>query len=354
MSSDSHKISHSSLMSIRNNLAHIYRFGGICSALKFNPSNISGEESKNISNHIINLLNEEMWERGVDLISTSYNNGGCGFMLVTTVENKEQIKKVLENLQISKSLKNEYVVLVNDILALSSSKRTQDFSSTSYLMTIYDNYKINTHNQFSLSLNEDSNVSSDYRISERSIMNIQSHLSKLGLESENDSTMMSMLGEISSTIANKSKDIVVPAAVVASLYYLGKYLVNKHYGTAKATVVDTFDESLEESLNFTAGYSPAEPAGPFEPSLPPGPAPAGPSPAGPKPPKPPKPFSPSEPFAPSAPFDTNLTFAVDNSDSSQRLSSLLKTLEDSDVKQTRVNNIESKILSLLAETTTSH
>ena len=58
---------------------------------------------------------------------------------------------------------------------------------------------------------------------------------------------------------------------------------------------------------------------------------------------------PAEPAEPSD-YEVNLTTrTVHNT----RISTLLKTLEDSEVKHTKTTNIEAKILSLLAETTES-
>lgn len=319
MSVESLKMSQSNLLSVRNNLAYVFRFGGVCTALKFNPSNISNDESRKLSSLIINSLNEELWECGIDVISTSYSNGGSGFMILTTVDNKEQIRKVLEKLHISKTLKNEYVVLVNDILSLSSSKSSisADYTSVSYLMTIFDNYKINSQNQLSLSLNEDANTAADINICERSIA---AQLQKFGLVSDaSDGGWMSLLDDFGAKFSNQTKKYVVPGLLVIALFYTCQFLWRK-YNELKNSANEQAEKALaadEAAVESHQPFSPFEPAQPFEPS------------------------------------DYSVVIgqrAVGN----ERLSSLLKTLEDSDVKRSKSNNIESKILSLLAETTTSH
>jgi len=334
MSVDSQKLSQSSLMNVRNNLAYIFRFGGVCSALKFNPSNISNEESRKLSSLIINSLNEELWESGVDVVSTNYNNGGAGFMILTTVENKDKIKKILEKLHLSKTLKNEYSVVVNDILSLSSGNKTinSDYGYSAYLMSIYDNYKINTQSQLSLSLNEDANTSQDVQITERSI---SAQLQKFGLVSDSsDLGWLNIVDEFSAKFANNTKKYVVPGLVVVALFYTCQFLWKK-YNDSKANAdsaaasqaqvqssdaeVAAEDEALAKGLSADV----QENAQPFE------------------------------PFAPFEPSDFSVVIGQ-RSVGNQRLSSLLKTLEDSDVKRSKTNNIESKILSLLAETTTTH
>lgn len=318
MSSNSHVISSESLISVRNNLAHIYRFGGVCSALKFNPSNISSVESKTVSSNIINSLNEHFWNIGIDIISTNYNNGGSGFMLVSTTENKDAIKGVLADLQISKSLKNEYVVNANDVLAIAG-KSSEELNNVSFIMTIYDSYKINTQNQFALSLNEDANTSADVQICERSIHN---HLRNLGLvNKDTDQGLLDLLSEFAGKFADQSKKYVVPALVVVALFYALYYVYNQWQAlkaekeaTINARSIDMPTDLVAENA---APAEPAEPAAPAEPSD----------------------------------FDVNL---MPRSVGNQRISSLLRTLEDSEVKQVKANNIEAKILSLLAETTSSN
>jgi len=318
MSTNSQAISSDDLINVRNNLARIYRFGGICSALKFNPTNISNTESKNISSNIINSLNEHFWNIGIDVISTNYNNGGSGFMLVSTVENKDAIKSILSDLQISKSLKNEYIVNANDILAVAG-KSNDTFNNVSFIMTIYDSYKINTQNQFALSLDEESNTSADVQICERSIHN---HLRNLGLvNSETDQGLMDLLSEFAGKFADQSKKYVVPALVVVALFYALYYVYNQWQAlkAEKEAAVNARSVDLPTDLAADENAGPAEPA---------------------------------EPAGPSEPSDFDVQLRP-RSVSNQRISSLLRTLEDSEVKQVKANNIEAKILSLLAETTSS-
>jgi len=314
MSAESQKLSQSTLMSVRNNLAYAFRFGGVCTALKFNPSNISNEESRKLSSVIINSLNEELWECGIDVISTNYNNGGAGFMILTTVENKDQIRKLLEKLHVSKTLKNEYVVLVKDVLSLAKSKSVDsESSSITYMMSIFDSYKINSQSQLSLSLNEDANTSSDVQICERSIA---AQLQRFGLVSENsDLGWLNIVDDFGAKFSSNTKKYIVPGLLVVALFYTCQFLWKKYNELKGQSQIP--EESKERSLpEEEANGQPVEPAQPTEPS------------------------------------DYSVVINQ-RSVGNQRLSSLLKTLEDSDVKRSKSNNIESKILSLLAETTTT-
>jgi len=320
MSSESPKLSQSNLMAVRNNLAYIFRFGGVCTALKFNPSNVSNEESRKLSNLIINSLAEELWENGVDIMSTNYNNGGSGFMILSTVENKDKIKRILEKLHLSKTIKNKYLVTVNDILGLSSQDKSlsNEFGYTSFIMSIYDNYKISTQGQLSLSLNEDANTSAETQICERSI---STQLQKFGLVSDSsDLGWLNILDEFSEQFQSNTKKYVVPGLVVVALFYTCQFLWKKYNdlknGSAEAPQSEEKSASADNVVENAEPAQPSEPAQPFEPS------------------------------------DYSVVIGQ-RSVGNQRLSSLLKTLEDSDVKRSKANNIESKILSLLAETTTT-
>lgn len=335
MSADSQKLSQSSLMNVRNNLAYIFRFGGVCTVLKFNPSNISNEESRKLSSLIISSLNEELWDMGIDLISTNYNNGGSGFMILTTVENKDKIKKILEKLHLSKTIKNEYSITVNDILSLSGNNKAlnSEYGYSTYLMAVYDNYKINTQSQLAISLNEDANTSQDIQINERSI---SSHLSKFGLISDSsDSGWINIVDEFSSKFASNTKKYVVPGLVVVALFYTCQYLWKKYNDLKASTELASSSSASsqpaqqndnQEDSKEVAGNASSQAVEPFQP------------------------FEPAQPYEPS---DFSVVIGQ-RSIGNQRLSSLLKTLEDSDVKRSKTNNIESKILSLLAETTTTH
>ena len=270
MSSFSHEISESQLVSIRNNLAHIYRFGGVCAALKFNPTNISPLESKSVSSSITNALNEKFWNAGIDIISTNYNNGAAGFMLVTTTENKDAIKAVLGNLDISKTLKNEYVVMAEDILGLSG-KSNDSLQSISYTMTIYDTYKINTQNQFSISLNEEGNTSSEVVISERAL---RDHFRSLGLAKEETAGVMEMISQYTSKVNGFVQENYKTLILVAALVYVIVTLVNRYNTPAATTDAATKDVALEDQqevaldavVDDLAGAEPGEPGEPGEPS----------------------------------------------------------------------------------------
>ncbi len=60
------------LHKVRTELSYALRFGGVCTAIQFSPSNISHETSKIATSTIINVINEYMWNRGIDIISTNY------------------------------------------------------------------------------------------------------------------------------------------------------------------------------------------------------------------------------------------------------------------------------------------
>ena len=83
------------LQKVRTDLSYILRFGGVCTAIQFSPSNITRESSKIAASTIINTINESMWNKGIDIISTNYVNGGAGFMLLTTTSNKDVMKEVI-------------------------------------------------------------------------------------------------------------------------------------------------------------------------------------------------------------------------------------------------------------------
>ena len=92
-----------------------------------------------------------MWNKGIDIISTNYVNGGAGFMLLTTTSNKDAMKEILSNLDIQKTQKNEYIVSANDLLDLSS-KNSANISHVIFSMKIIDNYNFSNHNQLSIDL----------------------------------------------------------------------------------------------------------------------------------------------------------------------------------------------------------
>jgi hypothetical protein len=46
------------IQKIRNELSYALRFGGVCAAIQFSPSNISHDMSKIASNTIIKVVNE--------------------------------------------------------------------------------------------------------------------------------------------------------------------------------------------------------------------------------------------------------------------------------------------------------
>ena len=46
------------LQNVRTDLSYILRFGGICTAIQFSPSNITHESSKIATSTIINSINE--------------------------------------------------------------------------------------------------------------------------------------------------------------------------------------------------------------------------------------------------------------------------------------------------------
>ena len=315
------------LSKIRNELSYIIRFGGVCTAIQFNPSNISLETSKNATSTIINIINEYMWNKGVDVISTNYANGGSGFMLLTTTSNKDAMKEILSNIDIKKSQNNEYIVSANDILDLST-KNTVNLSHVVFTMKIIDNYKTNTQNQLSIDLYENSNISDNVQICERSIVN---HLRNLNLiNEETDAGLLNIIGDVFKSIADNSKKYAVPGLLIVALFYALNYVYQKWKALdqerklepTEVSVSTSNSKSLKNSQDQLVSNEPAEPAEPNEPN---------------------------EPNEPSD-FEVNLTTRTVHNN---RISTLLKTLEDSEVKHTKTTNIEAKILSLLAETTES-
>jgi hypothetical protein len=315
------------LNKIINELSYLLRFGGVCSAIQFNPTNISSEVSKNVTLNIINSINEYMWTKGIDTISTNYSNGGTGFMLLTTHSNKEAMKEIISNIDIKKNIKNEYLVSADDIIDLSKKTNKNNFSHVVFSMKIIDNYKINTKNQFTIDLNENSNISDNVQICERSIVN---HLRNLNLvNDETDSGLLSIINNMFQRIVKNSKKYAVPGIMLVVLFNTLNYVYQKWKTLDKEKKSKNKPISLvdnkNESSNFFEIAEQAEPAEPFEPS---------------------EPFEPAEP----SDFQVNLTTRTVHNN---RISTLLKTLEDSEVKNTKTTNIEAKILSLLAETTES-
>jgi len=312
------------LSKIRNDISYILRFGGICTAIQFNPYNISQENSKNVSFSIIDTINEYMWNKGIDIISTNYANGGTGFIIFTTSSNKDAMKEILLNLDIKKSLKNEYVVSVNDILDLSE-KNQNNFSHILFKIKIIDNYKIiNTKNHFSIDLDENSNITDSVQICERSIVN---HLRNMNLiNDETDSGLLNIIGDVFKSIADNSKKYAVPGLLIVALFYALNYVYQKWKTLEQEKKLEPTETSTSDSKsinNQQSSLAYGEQAEPAEPN------------------------EPAEPAEPSD-FKINLTTRTVHNN---RISSLLKTLEDSEVKNTKTTNIEAKILSLLAETT---
>jgi len=307
---------------IRNELSHILRFGGICTAIQFSPSNISHDTSKSASSTIINVINEYMWNKGIDIISTNYANGGFGFMLLTTTSNKDTMKEILSNLDIDKTQNNEYIVSANDILDLSTSNNT-NLSHIFFNIKIIDNYKTNLQNQISIDLNENSNISDNMQICERSIVN---HLRSLNLlNEETDAGLLTIIGDVFKSIANNSKKYAVPGLIIVALFYSLSYVYQKWKNLKKKNKLEPTEASTTHSKSLKNVDTPLNSNEPAEPN------------------------EPNEPNEPSD-FQVNLTTRTVYNN---RISTLLKTLEDSEVKNNKTTNIEAKILSLLAETTES-
>jgi hypothetical protein len=309
------------LNKIINELSSLLRFGGVCSAIQFNPTNISSEVSKNVTLNIISSINEYMWNKGIDTISTNYSNGGTGFMLLTTHSNKEAMKEIISNIDIKKNIKNEYLVSADDIIDLSKKNNKNNFSHVIFTMKIIDNYKINTKNQFTIDLNENSNISDNVQICERSIVN---HLRNLNLvNDETDTSLLSIISNMFKKIVKNSKKYAVSGIMIVVLFNTLTYVYQKwktldNEKKSKNQSISLVDNK-NESSNLFEIVEPAEPSEPFEPAEP-------------------------------SDFQVNLTTRTVHNN---RISTLLKTLEDSEVKNTKTTNIEAKILSLLAETTES-
>jgi hypothetical protein len=314
------------LQNVRTDLSYILRFGGICTAIQFSPSNTTHESSKIAASTIIKSINESMWNKGIDIISTNYVNGGAGFMLLTTTSNKDAMKEVLSNLDIQKTQKNEYIVSANDLLDLSS-KNSANISHVIFSMKIIDNYKFNTHNQLSIDLNESSNISDNTQICERSIVN---HLRNLNLINDDvDSGLLTIIGDVFKSISNNSKKYAVPGLIIVALFYALNYVYQKWQTLEKEKKLDVTEASTSNSKSLKNVAD--EPLNSNEPA------------------EPGEPGEPAEPAEPSD-FEVNLTTRTVHTN---RISTLLKTLEDSEVKNNKTTNIEAKILSLLAETTES-
>ena len=325
--------SNKKIINVRNNLAYLFRFGGNCSALKFNPSNITNEESKILSTSIITLLNEELWNKGLDIISTKYSNGGYGFLILTTTDNKENLFNIIEKFNIKKSIKNEYIVSTKDILQLSSKSSNEKIIESSFIMSIYDNYKLGQNNALIVPLSEDANTSIEIEISERAI---SSGFKKMGFakkdfKNDPDSGWYSILDDFGRKFSTNTKKFVVPALLIIALFYTCQYLWKK-YNELKIKLEHFDKDFLNKTLNnttttssFSLDIDSYEPAQPFEPA---------------------QPYEPCD-------YSFNISKRTCGN---ERLTSLLKTLEDSDIKHqnTKCNNIENKILSLLAETTSTN
>lgn len=311
------------IQKIRNELSYALRFGGVCAAIQFSPSNISHDMSKTASSTIINVVNEYMWNKGIDIISTNYANGGSGFMFLTTTSNKEAMKEILSNLDIKKTQKNEYIVSANDILDLSTSNTT-NLQHVVFRMKIIDNYKLSIKNQLSIDLNENSNISDNVQICERSIVN---HLRNLNLiNDDTDGGLLAIIGDVFKSIADNSKKYAVPGLIIVALFYALNYVYQKWKTLEKENKLEPTEastssnlKSSEDKLNDNVSAEPAEPNEPNEPNEP-------------------------------SDFQVVLTTRTVHNN---RISTLLKTLEDSEVRQNKTTNIEAKILSLLAETTES-
>ena len=307
---------------VRNEMSYILRFGGVCTAIQFSPSNISHDESKIASCEILHVINEYMWNKGIDIISTNYANGGSGFMLLTTTSNKDAMKEILSNLDIKKTQKNEYIVSANEILDLSTSN-TSNLSHVFFRMKIIDNYKANMQNKLSIDLNENSNINDNMQICERSIVN---HLRNLNLLNEDtDAGLLTIIGDVFKSVADNSKKYAVPGLIIVALFYSLNYVYQKWKTLDKENRLEpteastTHSKALKNSDDYRESVEPAEPAEPNEPAEP-------------------------------SDFEVNLTTRTVHNN---RISTLLKTLEDSEVKHNKTTNIEAKILSLLAETNES-
>ena len=88
-----------------------------------------------------------------------------------------------------------------------------------------DNYKPNIQNQLSIDLNENSNISDNVQICERSIVN---HLRNLNLiNDETDSGLLNIIGDVFKTIADNSKKYAVPGLIIVALFYSLNYVYQK-------------------------------------------------------------------------------------------------------------------------------
>ena len=161
------------------------------------------------------------------------------------------------------------------------------------------------------------------QICERSIVN---HLRSLNLlNEETDAGLLTIIGDVFKSIANNSKKYAVPGLIIVALFYSLSYVYQKWKNLEKENKLEPTEASTTHSKSLKNVDTPLNSNEPAEPN------------------------EPNEPNEPSD-FQVNLTTRTVYNN---RISTLLKTLEDSEVKHNKTTNIEAKILSLLAETTES-
>ena len=148
------------------------------------------------------------------------------------------------------------------------------------------------------------------------------------INDETDSGLLNIIGDVFKSIADNSKKYAVPGLLIVALFYALNYVYQKWKTLEQEKKLEPTETSTSDSKsinNQQSSLAYGEQAEPAEPN------------------------EPAEPAEPSD-FKINLTTRTVHNN---RISSLLKTLEDSEVKHTKTTNIEAKILSLLAETTES-
>ena len=147
------------------------------------------------------------------------------------------------------------------------------------------------------------------QICERSIVN---HLRNLNLlNEETDAGLLTIIGDVFKSVASNSKKYAVPGLIIVALFYSLNYVYQKWKNLEKENKLEpteastTHSKALKNSDDYRESVEPAEPNEPNEPAEP-------------------------------SDFEVNLTTRTVHNN---RISTLLKTLEDSEVKHNKTTNI---------------
>ena len=70
-----------------------------------------------LANLLVKLMVEEFWKNGIDVIKSFYNKYNCyGILLMTTVDNVQQLRDLINSWELNELLKGKYSVDVKNIL----------------------------------------------------------------------------------------------------------------------------------------------------------------------------------------------------------------------------------------------